>query len=424
MQMSASFYRAFEDKYRGSRELIRSRFEIYVPLLEPLLRHHAQRNAIDIGCGRGEWLELLQDHGFTARGVDLDDGMLQACRERGLDVVRSEGLATLKELPSESLSLISAFHVVEHIRFEELQAIVAEALRVLVPGGLLILETPNPENIAVGTFQFYLDPSHVKPIPPQLLAFVVEHAGFERHTVMRLQEAAELYGTAPVSLISVLTGVSPDYAVVAQKHAPAEMLHAHDSAFSKEYGLSLLALAQRYDQRHALAQAQLDETIAKAGGREQALRKLIAIVEAQARQAKASVAALEARVALLEQQGAQTVGRLEDIERRRLASNQANFRGRLRAIKNFLRHPRPGPIVRRLSRLAKMLGIHGPMRAIYLRMRTFVLARLRPESVQQSAAPLPTPGAPPVPPSAELSDDARSVWNQLNMHSKNKQGAD
>lgn len=424
MQMSAPFYRAFEDKHRGSRELIRSRLEIYVPFLEPLLRQNAQPGAIDIGCGRGEWLELLRDHGFTARGVDLDENMLQACRERGLDVARSEGFATLKAIPSESLALVSAFHVVEHIRFEELQAIVTEALRVLVPGGLMILETPNSENIEVGTSRFYLDPSHVRPIPQQLLAFVVEHAGFERHKVLRLQESTELHGASPVSLMSVLGGVSPDYAIVAQKRASAEIFHAHDLAFSREYGLSLPTLAQRYDQHHALAQARLDEVIASAGVGEQALRKLIALVEAQARQAKASVAALEARVALLEQQETQTLERLQDIDKRRLVASRASLRERLRAVGHFLRHPRPGPVVRRLSRVAKMLGVHGPMRAIYVRMRGFVLARLRPQSVLHPAAPAPTPDSPSVPPSAELSDDARSVWNQLNIRTKNEQGVD
>jgi SAM-dependent methyltransferase len=421
--MSAPFYRAFEDRYRGSRELIRSRLEIYAPFLEPLLSQHAQPAAIDIGCGRGEWLELLQSRGFSARGIDLDEGMLQACRERGLDASMADGLATLRASPPESLSLVSAFHVVEHIGFEELQAIVAEALRVLIPGGLLILETPNPENIEVGTATFYLDPSHVKPIPPQLLAFVVEHAGFDRQTVMRLQEATELHGCSPVPLISVLTGVSPDYAVVAQKRAPADVLQASDAAFSREYGLSLPTLAQRYDQHHALAQAQMREAAVSAQVSDQALRKLIAIVETQARQAKASVAVLEARVALLEQQGTQLLARLQGMESHLFNPRRAGVRERLRAVGNFLRHPRPGPVVRRLSRIARMLGIHGPTRAVYVRVRARVLARLRPESVPQSTAPA-APEAPSVRPSTELSDDAHSVWNQLNMHSKKKQGVD
>ncbi|SEU03141.1 bifunctional 2-polyprenyl-6-hydroxyphenol methylase/3-demethylubiquinol 3-O-methyltransferase UbiG [Variovorax sp. OV084] len=421
--MSALFYRAFEDKYRGSRELIGSRLEIYVPFLQPLLSLKTPATALDIGCGRGEWLELLANLGFQGRGVDLDEGMLQACRERGLDVAHSEGLATLKQTPSNSQLLVSAFHVVEHIRFEELQAMVAEALRVLVPGGLLILETPNPENIEVGTSNFYLDPSHVKPLPSQLLAFVVEHTGFQRHKILRLQEAAALHGDAPVSLISVLGGVSPDYAVVAQKNGDADALHAQDHAFSKKYGLSLPELALRYDQHHAVVQQQLSEAEARAESRERHLRKLLAIVETQARQAKATAAALEASVTLLEQQLVQTTDRLQELEKRGFAVHTAGLRERLGAVKAFLRHPRPGPIVRRLSKVAKKLGVHGPMRAVYVRMRSFALARMKKDV---DLPPAPTPQTPSDRPLAELSDDARSVWNQLNIRSQNKheQGVD
>lgn len=423
--MSAPFYRAFEDKYRGSRELIRSRLEIYVPFLHPLLSLKTSAPALDIGCGRGEWLELLAKLGLRGRGVDLDEGMLQACRERGLDVTHAEGLATLRQTPADSQVLVSAFHVVEHIRFEELQAIVAEALRVLVPGGLLILETPNSENIEVGTSSFYLDPSHVKPIPSQLLEFVVEHAGFHRQKILRLQEAAALHGAAPVSLISVLGGVSPDYAVVAQKNGEVEALHAQDQAFSKEYGLSLPELALRYDQHHAVVQQQLSEAEARAESRERQLRKLLAVIETQARQTKGTAAALEARVTLLEQQAVQTAEKLQELDRRGFAARSAGLRERLGAIRAFLRHPRPGPIVRRLSKVAKKLGVHGPMRTVYLRMRSFALARMQ-KDVGPVQASAPAPDTPPDRPSSELSDDARSVWNQLNVRSQNKhkQGVD
>ena len=442
MQMSAPFYRAFEDKYRGSRELIKSRLEAYHPFLSPLRELHARPQALDIGCGRGEWLELLGEQGFAARGIDLDDSMLQACRERGLDVALSDGLAALRETPSSSLALVSAFHVVEHIVFEDLQAMVVEALRVLLPGGILVLETPNPENLEVGTSSFYLDPSHIKPLPPQLLAFVADHAGFERKTILRLQEADELHDESSISLMAVLTGVSPDYAVVAQKHAATDVLRLHDAAFSKQYGLSLSMLAQRYDDRYALAEqrqahveqgqaraeqlylqaeTRLNEAAAAATSSEQQLRRLVAACESRVRQAKTSIAVLEARVALLEQQGLQTQAQLDRFDALRSASG-ASFIGRLHAIKMFLRHPRPGPVVRLVSKIARKLGVHGPLRAVYLRLRNMVLTRLRPPT----PSPERTPGSSVIPLSSELSDDAQSVWNQLHTlsHSKNKKGVD
>jgi O-antigen chain-terminating methyltransferase len=183
-----NFYRAFEDRYRGSRELIKSRLEVYLPFLDAL-KNASFRTCIglDIGCGRGEWIELLTENGFKMRGIDLDQGMLSACQERGFDVFFGDGIEHLSKLSSDSLDIISAFHVVEHVTFDQLQKLISESLRVLRPGGLLILETPNPENLVVASANFYLDPTHIKPIPPSLLSFVTEFTGFKRNKVVRLR---------------------------------------------------------------------------------------------------------------------------------------------------------------------------------------------------------------------------------------------
>ncbi|EGR2520268.1 class I SAM-dependent methyltransferase, partial [Vibrio cholerae] len=184
--MSEKFYRAFEDKYRGSRELIKERLEVYLSFVKPLLESHQDAKAVDLGCGRGEWLELLTQQGVDVTGIDLDKGMLEACHALGLPVIEGDALKYLADLPNESQSIISSFHMVEHISFEQLGTLVSEALRVLKPGGLLIMETPNPENILVSTRNFYLDPTHVRPIPPLLLSFVTEFSGFGRVKVLRL----------------------------------------------------------------------------------------------------------------------------------------------------------------------------------------------------------------------------------------------
>ena len=246
--MTDLFYRAFEDKYRGSRELIKSRLEVYLPFVEPLLKGVTQENvqAVDLGCGRGEWVELLAARGYFARGVDIDDGMLQACLELDLNVENADALSHLQSLDPDSVSVISGFHIAEHLPFEQLKDLVEQALKVLRPGGLLILETPNPENIVVGTASFYLDPSHERPLPPLLLSFLAENAGFERVKVLRLQEPDGVIDSQALSLLDVLSGVSPDYSIVAQKNAANEMLQEFDSLFAKEYGLSLHALATSY----------------------------------------------------------------------------------------------------------------------------------------------------------------------------------
>ena len=246
--MSENFYRAFEDRHRGTRELISQRLKVYLPFITPLLEGDGSRRAADLGCGRGEWLEILIGCGFDANGIDLDEGMLEACRERGLPAQQNDALSYLATLEDSSLAIVSGFHIAEHIPFPDLQTLVAEALRVLIPGGLLILETPNAENIAVGTNGFYLDPTHERPIPHLLLSFLTDHAGFLRSKLLRLQEPDLLKDPDhPVDLLAVLSAVSPDYAIVAQKGAASEKLQAFDEAFGKDYGLALDALAQRYD---------------------------------------------------------------------------------------------------------------------------------------------------------------------------------
>lgn len=242
-----SFYRAFEDRYRGSRELIKERLKVYHAFIAPLPSLYGECMALDLGCGRGEWLELLLESGFTPLGVDLDEGMLEVCEALQLPVELCDALKKLKELPDESLAVVSGFHIAEHIPFPSLQELVTEALRVLKPAGLLILETPNAENLVVGTNNFYLDPTHERPIPHLLLGFLTEYAGFARSKLMRLQEPAGLSQATDVKLMQVLGGVSPDYGIVAQKSGDTTQTALFDQAFSKDYGLALGTLAERYE---------------------------------------------------------------------------------------------------------------------------------------------------------------------------------
>ena len=247
MSIDAGFYRAFEERFRGERAEIKQRLQVYRPFLAALREVQGDAPAIDLGCGRGEWLEVLREAGIPARGVDLDEGMLAACREAGLAAENRDALAELGSLPAESHALVSAFHVVEHLPFEAVHELVREALRVLRPGGLLVMETPNPENLMVGTAAFYMDPTHRRPIPPGLLAFVTEHYGFAVSKVLRLQEPAWLVGHPAPILWNVLRDTSPDYAVVAQKGGPVDAMAPFRPLFEKEYGLTLETLSNGYD---------------------------------------------------------------------------------------------------------------------------------------------------------------------------------
>lgn len=246
--MSDNFYKAFEDQFRGSRELIKERLRAYQPFLENLHAIDPNSQALDLGCGRGEWLEILGELNITASGIDLDEGMLSDCRKLGLNVEQGNALAKLNQQADNSLVLISGFHLAEHLSNADLQTLIQESHRTLKPGGLLILETPNTENITVATINFHFDPSHLRPIPAKLLQFLTLHVGFARSKIIGLQESTQLRDSkqAP-SLFQVLNEVSPDYAVIAQKSATADQLGKFDQAFDKGYGLHLDQLAARYD---------------------------------------------------------------------------------------------------------------------------------------------------------------------------------
>ena len=245
-----NFYKAFEDQHRGSRETIKSRLAVYMPFIQKIQEVHPNATALDLGCGRGEWLELLKDHQLSASGIDLDDGMLSACRSRGLNVQTGDAIAHLKSLPADSLSIVSGFHIAEHLSLGDLEALIKEALRVLKPAGLLILEAPNTENLVVGTSSFYLDPTHQRPLPSALLSFLVGYLGFARSKVLGVQESVPLREEhGPTSLFAVLSGVSPDYAVIAQKAGDASTVASFDVVFAKEYGLTLEFFANRYQER-------------------------------------------------------------------------------------------------------------------------------------------------------------------------------
>ncbi len=241
--MTQSFYTAFEDRYRGSGALIRERLAVY----EPLARCSGGP-VLDLGCGRGEWLQLLRDWGLEARGVDLEPAMVNLCRQQGLAVETLDAMAALQASPDASLGMVTALHLVEHLPFELLTELVRECRRVLRPDGFLLMETPNAENLLVGANDFYTDPTHLRPIPSNLLRFLPECHGFHRSEVVRLHELLPGERLTEAGLLGVLAGVSMDYAVVAQPahHPPSEA--ALEAWMQTLPGVSLQEACAGYDQ--------------------------------------------------------------------------------------------------------------------------------------------------------------------------------
>ncbi|MEM1432350.1 MAG: methyltransferase domain-containing protein, partial [Pseudomonadota bacterium] len=245
------FYHDFEAAFRGSREEIRIRLKAYAPYLQPLrAASGVPRAALDLGCGRGEWLELARDMGFEPRGVDLDAEMLEDARALGLDVAHMGALEALEACPSGSLAFVTAFHLIEHLPFDDLLRLVDEVRRVLAPGGLMILETPNPENIDVATVTFHNDPTHTAPMPPNVLRFLAERAGFAQVCLRRLNERPLKAGGA-IGLEDVFTEVSPDFSVVAQTDGPEPLRAALAPLLFQRQGLLREGLARRFESRLA-----------------------------------------------------------------------------------------------------------------------------------------------------------------------------
>jgi len=168
-----SLYLSFEDEFRGTREELLGRLREYLPVLQQA----AAIPVLDIGCGRGEWLELLRQEGLEARGVDTNRLMVEECRGRQLAVEEAEALEYLGGLAEASLGAVTVFHLVEHLPFDRLVRLLDGIVRVLRPGGVAIFETPNPDNILVGARNFYFDPTHRNPVPSATLRFLVEARG-------------------------------------------------------------------------------------------------------------------------------------------------------------------------------------------------------------------------------------------------------
>ena len=175
----------FAEKFRGSEDDIRARQRMYAS------RFAKHAPVLDIGCGRGEMLQVFREAGIAARGIDSNDDSIALCQANALDVEKADLFAYLTDLPDGSRGGVICCQVVEHLppaRLPEMIRLVHAKLRA---GGLLAIETPNPECLAIFATHFYLDPTHRHPIPPALASFYLEEAGFGLLEIERLSPAID-----------------------------------------------------------------------------------------------------------------------------------------------------------------------------------------------------------------------------------------
>ncbi|SDI94322.1 Methyltransferase domain-containing protein [Frankineae bacterium MT45] len=171
-----AFYERFEDSMRGSTSHVRETLAPYLADLESV--RELGGPVIDVGTGRGEWLAMMAEANLDAIGIDTNAEAVQVSQASGLNAICGDGIDYLRTQPAQSVAAVTCFHVVEHLPNQLQVDFVKAAMHALKPGGLLIVETPNPTNLNVGAAAFYLDPTHLRPVNPDYLAFVLRDMGF------------------------------------------------------------------------------------------------------------------------------------------------------------------------------------------------------------------------------------------------------
>jgi SAM-dependent methyltransferase len=211
---------AFESAFRGSGDDLKARYQVLADELAE------QSPVLDIGCGRGEFLELLGTLGVEAAGVEIDPDLVDEGRAAGFDIVGGDGLLHLASMPDGSLGAITLIQVVEHLAPQQVIDLVALAREKLRPGGAIMIETVNPQSLYTFAHSFYLDPTHGNPVHPAYLKFLFDEAGWTKvridwrsppppDDILELEEGASETAAANIRRLNQLLFAPQDYVLVA-----------------------------------------------------------------------------------------------------------------------------------------------------------------------------------------------------------------
>jgi O-antigen chain-terminating methyltransferase len=206
-------YARFAERFRGSEDYVKKGQQFYMPYFT------GRREVLDIGCGRGELLELMREAGVPARGIDLSRESVELCRQKGLEADVADLFVYLADLPESSLDGVLSAQVVEHLPPDRLPEMIRLAASRLQRDGILAIETPNPECLAIFASHFYLDPTHTRPVPHALLAFYMEEyglGGIEVHKLSPAIESMPALAALPEDFREAFFG-GLDYAIVGRK---------------------------------------------------------------------------------------------------------------------------------------------------------------------------------------------------------------
>ncbi len=206
-------YGRFAERFRGTEEYVKRGQQMYRRYFEGC------QAVLDIGCGRGEFLEMMREAGVPARGIDLSEESVATCRHKNLEAETADLFLYLADLPEASLDGIFCSQVVEHLPPERLPEMIKLCASRLRRGGVIAIETPNPECLAIFATHFYLDPTHTRPVPHALLTFYLEEFGVGNIEVHRLSPAVESMpslGELPAAFRDAFFG-GLDYAAIGKK---------------------------------------------------------------------------------------------------------------------------------------------------------------------------------------------------------------
>jgi len=217
------FYFELQGKFQSSVQADANRLEMYRSAIANLEPKVPSGTWLDIGCGRGKWLGMVQEGGYRAAGIDSNPAAVEQCRERGFEVTECDALQFLQSSDDQSFAAISAFHVLEHCPFEYCLNLVYQIARTLKPHGVLLIETPHAANLLMAAEQFWMDPTHIRPIPLPLMEFLFEYCGLDvvhRFEVNPRPESEHLpfRELELVDRLDLMLFGPQDYAMIGRRH--------------------------------------------------------------------------------------------------------------------------------------------------------------------------------------------------------------
>tara|TARA_Y100001968_G_scaffold333228_1_gene394834 strand:- start:4867 stop:6069 length:1203 start_codon:yes stop_codon:yes gene_type:complete len=246
--MESNFYVDFEDNFRGSLDQIYDISSNYDGLIQHILETDNEPSLLDVGCGRGEFLRKCSKLGFRTQGIELNPQMVVICRQYGLHIEEGDAITLLKKLPDSSFSMITVFHLIEHLSFESINLLLKECKRILKADGIIILETPSIDNLSVSSRLFYIDPTHINPINSDLLIFLLKRIGFDMAKNFYIN-GGPLQNGEKDSLTRVFNGVAQDLMILATKSKSSTKKLTQNQTWKKSLksGLTTLEACVQFD---------------------------------------------------------------------------------------------------------------------------------------------------------------------------------